>query len=89
MIVYSPELIWQGDLHNILLALATAIMGVFAFACGVQGYLAGSLGWVTRLVMIGAGLLLIKPGLLTDAVGLGVMALVWFYQRIIGRRKDR
>jgi TRAP transporter 4TM/12TM fusion protein len=76
MWVYNPALILQGDALHVAFAVTTALAGVLALASSVQGYL---LGWITpwymRLLLGAGALTLIKPGLLTDGVGFGLLAL--------------
>src|SRR5690606_34795203 len=68
--VFDPALILEGTLDNILLSTVLAFFGVWMFASGIQGYLAGigpvftsgRLGWVLRLPMLIGALLIALPG---------------------------
>lgn len=83
--VYSPELILKGHWANILVAAFTACLGCIALGSGLMGYLADRLGWLARILLLAAGLGLIKPGLYTDIFGAFVLVGVFLYQR--GRKR--
>lgn len=76
MFIYSPALLWRGSWPEILWSAATACLGVVALAAGSMGFLRRPARWPERLALLGAALLLIKPGLYTDAAGLAVLAAV-------------
>ena len=82
MFVYAPQLM----LINTTLAEGTTValtgcLGVFLIAVAVEGYfLAPVAMWLRAVATIGA-LMLIKPGLDTDIIGIVVMAVLYFLQR--------
>jgi TRAP transporter 4TM/12TM fusion protein len=76
MFVYGPPLLLQGSWIEITWAVITAAIGTLALAAGVQGWLLRRVGLLQRGALIIAALSLIKPGLLTDLLGLGLLALV-------------
>jgi TRAP transporter 4TM/12TM fusion protein len=81
MFVYEPALLlvsknWGADWPYVLWVVATACTGVIALAGGLFGWLVGfATTWQRALLIVGA-LFLIKPGIYTDAVGFGLLALV-------------
>lgn len=75
MFVYGPALILEGSPTIILWAFVTATIGVVVLAGGLQGYLLLPATWYERLLMLGAAVNLIKPGILTDTVGLFLVAV--------------
>ena len=85
MFVYEPALLMIGDWPAVIWAVVTATIGVMIFASGLHGYLlTKSAPWQTVL-LTGAGLLLIHPGILTSAIGatvaIAVGAMQWFTRR--------
>ncbi len=76
--IYSPELIAQGDLFSTLQVFLAAIVGTISFVCGVRGYLWGGevKNILLRAVLFVGGGLMIMPGLVTDLIGLGMLAAV-------------
>jgi len=76
MFVFSPTLMLIGDWPDVLLTVVTATSGVICLAAALHGYLfRAALLW-ERLALFAAALVLIKPGLLTDLVGLCLAAAV-------------
>ena len=65
--------------------IITSVVGMFGVAAGLEGFLMGRLVWPLRIVSIAAGLLLIYPGILTDVIGVVLIAAVVAFQ--IARRK--
>ena len=86
MFVYEPALLAIGDWGTIALATATAVIGVMALAASLYGFLLAPLLLWQRLALCVASLLLIKPGPVTDAVGLGLLGLVLVLQWNAARR---
>jgi TRAP transporter 4TM/12TM fusion protein/TRAP transporter TAXI family solute receptor len=82
MFVYGPELLMQGSPQAILLATATALVGVTALAAGGVGYARARLDAWERAIALLAAFLLVYPGLLSDVAGLAGVVLV--FQRTEG-----
>jgi TRAP-type uncharacterized transport system fused permease subunit len=80
--VYSPALLFSGEWAGILQALVTGTIGVTALAAGLEGYFIRPANWLERGIFVAAALLLIHPGLVTDLVGLGLLALGLLLQRL-------
>ena len=67
--VLNPALILRGSPGEIVVVIATAVIGILLIAAALQGYLMGlgriestTLGRLTRLLLFGAGLCLAAPG---------------------------
>lgn len=58
----------------------TSLVGIFAVSAALEGYLLRELHWYQRVISLVGGLLLIYPGLVTDAIGVGLVALVVIMQ---------
>ncbi len=83
MFVYGPALLvgttqWQAT----LLALATGTIGTLCLAAAAIGYLMKPATLPERALLMLAALTLIKPGVATDVVGLGLLALALVMQRL-------
>lgn len=76
MFVYGPALLLAAPVHQVLIALASGLGGVVALAAAVTGHARQPVVWWKRLLLAGAAVALIKPGLLTDALGLATILLV-------------
>jgi len=84
MFVYEPSLLLIGDWQTSLTSFLSASIGVMCFAAALQGYLAGRDAklW-ERAMLLAAALLLIKPGYVTDAIGLALLAVVYLSNRFL------
>jgi len=80
MFVYNPVLLMVGPWHEILLASATALVGVVCLAGALHGWLLARAAMWERACLLAAALLLIKPGWATDLAGLGLLAAVLLVQ---------
>jgi TRAP transporter 4TM/12TM fusion protein len=87
MFVYSPALLGIGTWPEVLLATLTAGTGVFALSAGLQGWLLRPTTPVERVLLLGAALTLIVPGLYTDLTGFGLLGLTVGIQALRGRRQ--
>lgn len=77
MFVYGPPLLLVGSPLTIAFAVFTAVLGVTSLAAASMGYLRRDLRVAERLLLAGAALVLIYPGLVSDAIGITVMAAVF------------
>ena len=82
MFIYEPSLMLIGDWFESLTSSASAVIGVMCLAAGLQGYLLREARWWERAVLVAAALLLIKPGYISDAIGLVLLAGVVFSQKL-------
>jgi TRAP-type uncharacterized transport system fused permease subunit len=82
MFVYGPSLLFVGNWGEILTTVVSASLGVVALAAGLHGWFLTSARPWERLALIAGALLLIKPGIYTDAVGLLFVALVGASQKL-------
>ena len=69
-------LLIDTDFWEVALIVITSILGMVGVGAGLEGYLLHKMNIVFRLVSIAAGLLLIIPGVLTDVIGLVVIAAI-------------
>lgn len=82
MFVLQPALLWQGALMDVILATATAIVGVVGIAAAMQGYLLTHCTlWERPLLFLG-GIVLVYPGLKSDLAGIGLLSLVVILQLV-------
>jgi TRAP transporter 4TM/12TM fusion protein len=88
MFVYQPALLMIGDWPAIIVAFVTSSVGILLFAAGLHGYFVTAANWWQRIVLIGAGLLLVNPGVYTDVLGAALASIVIGVQ-IITRRAER
>ncbi|MDR3284238.1 MAG: FxsA family protein, partial [Treponema sp.] len=71
---------------EVIRIICTSVIGMFGLAAGLEGYMFKRVNVIERLMAIAGGLLLIDPGLITDGVGILLIAAVVVLQ-LIGRKK--
>ncbi|WP_423791647.1 TRAP transporter permease [Mitsuokella jalaludinii] len=87
MFVLSPVLLMiEGTVFDLLLTILTALIGMVALSSALIGYLADDCSTIERLVLIAGGLMMIKPGFLTDIAGFALFVVILFLQ--LKRRKS-
>ena len=80
--VLSPEILMiNATVPNLLWSLCTAIIGMIGVSSSLIGYLTGNLNLLQRVLLFGGGLMMIYPGLVTDAAGLAIIAGTILLQR--------
>ena len=79
---YNPEMLFMNGatVIDVVIIGITALLGLFSVATAINGFLYCNVPVVLRLVLLGAGLCMMIPGLLTDVIGLVVLAAVVVYQ---------
>ena len=71
---------------EVILICITAVVGIFGVSAALEGYLLAPMPWYQRIMSAVGGIMLIIPGLVTDTVGLGLVAVAVVLQ-LIGRKK--
>jgi TRAP-type uncharacterized transport system fused permease subunit len=77
MFVNSQELMLQGTVVNIVIAILTASIGIWALTLSIEGYFNRKVLWFDRILLFVGALCLMYPEHLTDAVGLCFVAFVF------------
>jgi TRAP transporter 4TM/12TM fusion protein len=80
--VYYPALLFEGSWAEIAQAVLTGGIGVIALAAGLEGYFMRSAAWLERGLFVAAALLLIDPRLVTDVIGLALLAAGLIMQKL-------
>jgi TRAP transporter 4TM/12TM fusion protein len=73
MFIFEPSLLMIGEWTAILQSFTTAAIGTVCLAAGLFGYLMGPARIWERVFLVGAAVLLIKPGLVTDLTGAALL----------------
>jgi TRAP-type uncharacterized transport system fused permease subunit len=79
--VYGTSLLFVGSAFDIITSIISASFGVTALAAGMMGWLVRKVNPWERVVLVTAALLLIKPGLYTDAAGYVLLAVIYIRQK--------
>jgi len=80
--LFVDTTVWE-----VILICITSFVGIFGVSSALQGWFLHHMSWYERLLSAVGGLMLIYPGLITDTVGLALVAVVVILQ-IITRKKS-
>ncbi|QTF91276.1 DUF3394 domain-containing protein, partial [Halomonas sp. BM-2019] len=89
MFIFNVSLLQIGvsGWLEILHIFASALLGMMAFAAGVQGFVRLKTLLAERLVLLGVAFMLIQPNWFTDLLGLSLYGLVYLSQWLRQRRR--
>ena len=73
---------------DVVLIVITSLIGIFAVSASLEGCFLSNMKWYQRIMCLVGGLLLIYPGLVTDGVGISLVAIVLIIQ-LITRKKSK
>ena len=80
---YNPELLMiNASLANTTIPAVTAIAGTVLLSFAAAGYWLRNLHMYERALLLAGALLLIQPGIMTDAAGLAVGVAVYLLQKV-------
>ena len=86
--VYSPVLLMvNATVPEIAMAALSSIIGMWGLGVAMIGYWYTDVHPVLRIISFLAGLLLIDPGLLTDAIGVAILVAIFIIQRTKARKQ--
>lgn len=89
--VFSPELLLIGKPLDILVSIVSTSLGIFAFAVIVEGWVFGKVPMALRVALVASVYCCMKPGLVTDLVGVAILAAVILHNyltcRMLPKRK--
>ena len=83
----NPAMLFvDTNAFEVITICITSFVGICAISAALEGWLLHHMSWPQRIMSAVGGLLLIYPGLVTDSIGLGLVALVVILQ-VIGKKK--
>jgi len=81
MLFINVTSVWE-----VVLIIITSLVGIFGVSASLEGWLLRRMSWVERGVCLVGGLLLIYPGIVTDLIGLALVATVVAFQFIMKKK---
>ena len=81
--LFIDTTVWE-----VILICVTSVVGIFGVSAALEGYILAHMPWYQRIISAVGGLMLIYPGIATDALGLGLVAVVVVLQLIERKKKD-
>ena len=94
LFVYSPELLFKGDIVTVLLVFLTAALGVWVVCLALARYCFGPISTALSIVLLCSGLALLTPcslfpsAIWVNVAGLLLALLVCLYSYLSTRRKN-
>ncbi len=79
--LFIDTTVWE-----VILICVTSCVGIFGVSASLEGYFLHNMSWYERILSAIGGLLLIYPGLVTDLVGLGLIAVVLVAQLLTKKK---
>jgi TRAP transporter 4TM/12TM fusion protein len=83
MFVFGTSLLFVGTWFEVVTTMVSSSIGVICLAASLHGWLLKPTLWWERVLLGSAAVLLIKPGLYTDGVGLALLGVVLASQRYL------
>ena len=77
MLFIDTNGVWE-----VILICITSFAGIFGVSAALEGYFLCNMSWYERIISAAGGLLLIYPGVTTDVIGLGLVAVALVIQFI-------
>ncbi|MBS1239201.1 MAG: transporter, fusion protein, partial [Deltaproteobacteria bacterium] len=79
--VYNTSMLWINTTwYSMVQTLITSCAGMTAIGAAMIGFFVAPMNWAERILFIVGGLLLVDPGTITDIMGIGLLAVLVFYQ---------
>jgi len=63
------------SVFDVVLIVITSLVGIFSVSASLEGYFLRRMTWYQRVICLIGGLLLIYPGLITDTIGIALVAV--------------
>jgi TRAP transporter 4TM/12TM fusion protein len=81
MFVYSPILLMQNvTLIKLVTVIVTGVIGIICLGASAEAYMRTSMNALERVLAFAAAILMVKPGTLTDLIGVALMICVVIFQ---------
>ncbi|MBE5781677.1 MAG: TRAP transporter permease [Clostridiales bacterium] len=85
--VFNNKMLFIGaQWYDILQIGVTSIIGMIGVAAALEGYMTRHAHLLQRILFLAGGLLLIEPGLMTDIVGIVIIAVAFLWQALENKR---
>ncbi|MDR3311856.1 MAG: TRAP transporter permease [Spirochaetaceae bacterium] len=87
--VFSPSMLFINTTAvEVIQIIVTSFIGMIGISTGLEGYMLKHMPIWERLMGVVGGLMLIKPGVLTDIAGFGLIGVLILLQ-ILGRKRAK
>lgn len=84
----NPAMLFiDTSVPEVILICITSLVGIFAVSASLEGYFMHHMKWYERVICAIGGLLLIYPGIVTDVIGLLMVAVI-VLEQVITKKKN-
>lgn len=88
MFLVSPSMLLVGDTLEIITTVFSSLVGILCLVSSIEGYFLQHWCTLPRVLLGIAALLMLKPGVMTDMIGLGLILVSIFLNGIFSRKVD-
>ena len=81
-------LLIDTSVFSVILIIITSLIGIFGVASAMNGYLFRMMGWPARIIICAAGLMMMDPTIITDIIGIALLAAVVIWQYVGAKRQQ-
>lgn len=85
VLIFKPAILLIGSSSEIIIAIATSLIGALFLAVGVEGYFLRAVTWWQRILFFAGGICMFIPGWMTDVAGI-VMAILPLLLQVKARK---
>lgn len=86
--VLNPAmLLIDTSFPKVVQIIITSTIGMFAISGGLEGFMTKKMPWWERVLAVIGGLALIDPNLITDLIGIVIIAVIFIQQYVIKEKK--
>ena len=88
---YNPQMLFENvtSVFQVIQIVITALLGIFAVAAGLEGYILRPMRWPLRVLAVIGGLTLLIPGTVSDLIGLVIVAGIIALQVMQNKKEAR
>jgi TRAP-type uncharacterized transport system fused permease subunit len=73
---------------DVVQIIITSLIGIFGVAACMNGYILRKMSWVARIIIGVAGLMMMNPSVMTDVVGIIMMAVVLVIEYTLSKKEN-
>ncbi len=81
---FNPKMLFiDATIYEVILIIITSCVGIFALSAALEGYMFRKMKAYEIIPLIVGGLLMIYPGLITDIIGIVIVAVIIVLQAVL------
>ncbi len=81
---FNPKMLFiDATINEVILIIITSCVGIFALSAALEGYMFRKMKAYEIIPLIVGGLLMIYPGLITDVIGIVIVAVIIVLQTVL------